>query len=393
MQRVTALLLMLVPLAAFAAKQPTLSEWDYKRLMQASKSIEAGQLVRAYKQLSEAKTEVGNDYARALVEHNLGLVELQRERYSQAVDHLTRAYQYAQLPDDQQANLTHTLAQLHCMEEKWRVCIDYLKQWMSHVPDKVKGTDHLLLAQAYSQLEQWKLVIAPIATAIASRQPAPEDWYQLKVAAHVRLKQWQAAIEEQKRMMHHYGDKSRNWRQLVSLHSQSNDTKLALAAQRIGFERGLLREAKDYRLLAQMQLQAGMPFYAGQVMEQGIERGILKQTEKNLRILSHCWIQARESRKAVGVLQQLNKLSPDALSMTQLAQMQIDLQDWQAARITLKRALRLGKGKQGRLQLLLGVVDTKLQRFESARRALLAAAGDKQFKSSAERLAEVPAAN
>jgi len=183
-------------------------------------------------------------------------------------------------------------------------------------------------------------------------------------------------------MISHYAGKPGHWRQLVSLHLQNKDQKSALADQRIAFERGLLTKNSDYRLLAHMMLQAQIPYYAGQVVEQGVARGILKQDKKTLQLLSRCWVQAKENEKAVQVLAQLNKLAPSKQSLTQLAQVQIDLQDWHAAQRTLLQALQNDQGKQARLQLLLGITRIKLKRYDRARQALAAAAGDKQLRST-----------
>lgn len=371
---------MLLPMLASAKAQ--LSQRDYQLLMQAYKFIEAEQYTAAHSHLLAAKEQVGSDYARALVSHNLGQVELQRERYAKALTYLRDAYEMKALPDDQNINLIRTLAQLNCMEEKWKVCTVHLEYWMHQTSDSVKGEDYLLLAQAYSQLEKWSKVITPISSAIASRKVAPESWYQLKVVAHIRLEQWRAAVREQKRMISHYADKPGHWRQLVSMHLQVKDQKKALADQRIAYERGLLRKAGDYRLLAQMMLQAQIPFYAGEVIQAGLDRGDLKRNKKNLQLLSRCWVQARESKKAAAVLAQLNKVAPSNQNLTQLAQVQIELQDWRAAEKTLQMALKRSQGKQTRLQLLLGITRVKLKHYDQARQALAAASADKRLKSA-----------
>lgn len=380
MRRLLIAVLMLLPMLASAKAQ--LSQKDYQLLMQAFKFIEAEQYSEAHKHLMTAKEQVGSDYARALVAHNLGQVELQRERYPSALQHLREAYELKALPDDQQINLIRTLAQLNCMEEKWKVCTVHLEYWMKQAPESVKGEDHLLLAQAYSQLEQWRKVIPSISTAILGRKVAPENWYQLKVVAHIRLEQWRAAIREQKRMMQHYASKPGHWRQLVSMHLQVKDQKSALADQRIGYERALLRKASDYRLLAQMLLQAEIPYYAGEVMQEGLTRGDLKANKKNLKLLSRSWVQARENEKAAAALARLNKVAPNKESLTQLAQVQIDMQDWRAAQKTLQKALKRSQGKQARLQLLLGITRIKLKHYDEAREALAAASGDKRLKSA-----------
>lgn len=117
-------------------------------------------------------------------------------------------------------------------------------------------------------------------------------------------------------------------------------------------------------------------------MQEGLTRGDLKANKKNLKLLSRSWVQARENEKAVAALARLNKVAPNKESLTQLAQVQIDMQDWRAAQKTLQKALKRSQGKQARLQLLLGITRIKLKHYDEARDALAAASGDKRLKSA-----------
>jgi len=377
-----AVLLLLPPVLSAG---PQLTPREYKALMQVSELLESARYQEARQTLLEAQGKASSDYAKALISHNLGQVEIQRERYPQALKHVKSAYSLKALPEEQQTNLLRTLAQLHCMQEAWKACVKHLSQWMKQQPDAVKGEDHLLLAQAYSQLEQWRNTLTPISRAIATRKVAPQSWYQLKVVAHIRLKQWRSAVKTQKKLVTHYAANTGHWRQLVSLHLQAGERRAALHTQRMGYERGLLTSASDHRLLAQMMLEAKMPFFAGQVVESGLKTGVLKHNKRNLTLLSHAWMLAKEKKQAVAALTSLNKVAPSTKTMTQLAHVQLELQDWQAAHDTLRKTLKRSKDKQQpRLQLLLGITRIKLQRYDQARLALRAASADKRLQPEAQ---------
>ncbi len=377
------LILMLTVCSWTVSAKAQLSQAEYTLLTQAFKLIEEDKLSGAYQHLKQAQDQVRSDYAKALVAHNLGQVDLQRERYKGALGHLKKAYGFEALPPEQQVNLLHTLAQLSCMDDQWKNCINYMNSWMKQAPSKIKGEDYLLLAQANSELDRWSQVVRPIGKAIATRRVAPENWYQMLVVAHVQLKQWKHAVKAQKRLLSHYSKKAANWRQLVSLHIQAKDTRSALADQRMGYERGILRKGSDHKLLAQMMLQRGIPYYAARVLQDGIDRGALKANVSNLRLLSRSWLQAKESKQALKVLARLNRVAPTYSSLNQMAQMQVELEKWSDAHKTLLRALKFGKGNQGRVQLMLGIVRIKLERFDEARQALSLASEDKRYASPA----------
>ncbi|MCV6610385.1 MAG: hypothetical protein OIF55_06415 [Amphritea sp.] len=378
------MLVFLVTISSFVIAGQPLSQSDYRLLTKAGKLIETEQLEAAYQLLSEADSGSRKGYSKALIAYNLGQIDLRRERFKSAIKHLEVAFTQQAMPSEQQLSLKRTLAQLNCMEERWKRCISLLKSWLAEAPEKVTANDQILLAQAYSQTERWREVIKPAAAAINSRADVPESWYQLKIFAHIRLNQWRSAIRDQQRMMTHYTGNPAHWRQLVSLHQQNRDHKSALASQRIGYERGLLSSAADHRLLAGMLLQAQLPFFAGEVVQQGIDRKILKANKRTLELLSRCWIQAKESRRAVAALAKLNDVAPGRQSLTRMAYMQIELQEWQQAQLTLQRALKLGGKKVSELQLMLGIVRIKLRQFEGARQALSVAAENRNMKSAAD---------
>lgn len=365
-------------------QQPSLSQADYQLLSKAMKLMESSQYATAKPLLEKAASQVKSDYAKALVQHNLGQISLQQEAYQRAMGHLNKAYQFNALPSEQQINLLHTLGQLHCMQAQWKDCVKRINEWAGKAPSKVTPNDHLMLAQAYSQLNNWHQVIPHISKAIAARKIAPLHWYQLKVAAHARLKQWKSAISVQQVVINHYATDAQQWRQLVSLYLQRNDQKGALATQRMGFARKLLRQGKDYRLLAQLMLNNHLPYQAAQTLAEGMRRNALQTDQRQLKLLAQAWINAKETQQAITTLAQLNKIAPSAKTLQQQAQLQIQQQQWHAAGKTLTQALAMSRGGQAsELQLMRGIIFINLKDYPNARQALDLAASSKRWQKAA----------
>lgn len=387
MRRLVLISLIMMPLMASAGAE--LSEREYKLLTQVGELVNSEQYSEARELLQTAQKSASEGYAMALILHNLGQIELQYERYDAALEYLQRAYAQQAMPEEQQLDLLHVLAQLNCMNERWQRCVDHLLSWISQAPLTVAAEDYLLLAQAFSRQEKWRDVVPAIGKAIAHRGVAPEDWYQLNVVAHIQLQQWRDAIRTQRRLMEHYGNNAEHWRQLVSLYQQDRDDRAALAAQRLGYELGLLRSSDDYRVLSVMLLQADLPFYAGQVVEQGLEHQVLKHDKKHLELLSHSWILAKETDRALAALSRLNRVAPSKTTLTRMAHMQIEQQDWNSAEATIMKALGMkalghGAAADSQLQILLGIAQMKQSRFMQARKAFSKAASDSRAQSVAQ---------
>lgn len=365
------------------AAKPALTAYEYKQLTAAFKLMEAGEWSKANQQLLAAEQKVKSDYAKALVQHNLAQVALQQERYSNAIKHLKAARALKALPDTQQVNLLHTLGQLYCMQEDWKSCVSNLKQWMGKPGIKIKANDHLMMAQAYSQLKHWKSLIPHISQAIRQKGVAPESWYQLKIAAHIELKQWREAAKQQQVVIQHYSSNPSQWRQLVSLQVQAGDRKSALATQRLGYQRNLLVTAKDYQLLAQLMLRGGIPFHAAQIVEKGLKQGVLKRDRKNLHLLSSAWLQAKEKDKAIVALTQLNAVAPSEKVALQLAQVHLQVKNWKRAEETLTGLLKRKPKKVAQIKLMLGVAQINQKHFDRARTSLQAVQEDEKFSKAA----------
>jgi len=364
------------------AEQPKLSKFEYTQLTKAHKLLENGQWRDARKLLKEAKGKVKSDYAKALVAHNLAQIALQNEQYKTAIKHLLEVKKLNALPEDQQVSISHTLGQLYGSEHNWKSCISHMKQWMAAVPNKVKANDNLLVAQAHAQLEQWKSVIPYITRAIRSKRVAPENWYLLKVAAHIQLKQWKSAVKQQQVVIQHYANKASHWRQLVSLQMQAGQRKSALATQRLGFSRKLLRKESDYILLAQMLLNQQVPYQAGVVLEEGLKAKAVKGKIRNLRLLSQAWIMSKEHDKAIRILKRINRIAPSEKTSLLLAQIQLQTGAWSGVKKTLKVALQNKPKKSAQMYLLLGIAQLNLKHFQAARSAFEQAGKSSKYAKS-----------
>lgn len=375
------LLILCMPLSVQAAGKK-LNPYEYKVLTKTSKLMEADAWNQAREHLQASVSKVSSDYAKALVYYNLGQIFLKQDQYRSAIKHLKKARSYDSLEPAQNLSMLRTIGQLHCSIDQWKACTDHLEQWAKQT-QSLTADDHLLFAQAYSQQDRWKKVIPHIETAIRSKRIAPENWYQLLVVSNVQLKRWKSAIAGQRTLIQHYSDSPSHWRQLVSLHLQNGQSRSALSVQRMSVEKGVFTQGKDYRLLAQLYLQNDMPFYAGQTIETAFKKKRLKQTTKNLELLSASWIRAKEDKKAIRTLTRLTEQAPTVRRLKQMAQLKMQLKDWKGAIAAVNQAMPLTNKRQGDLQLLRGIAQTNLKRYDSAQTAFQMAARDEKLKHTA----------
>ncbi|MBY4678250.1 hypothetical protein [Marinobacterium arenosum] len=354
-----------------AAQGPSLNEAEYKQLQAVHALMEQADWQAARQQLQALAGSLRRPYANALRLQSLGQVELQLENYPQALKALRAAYQLQALPAEQQLRLLHLRAQLQLQQQHWRNGIELLELWLKQAgeqaPQTIRADDYLWLAQAYSQLEQWRHTVRHIRSALRRTPDAPESWHQLELAGLLQLKDWPGALVVLRRLVRMVPEKETYWSQIASLQLQLKRNREALATLRIAYEQGYLAGGGNQRLLAQLMLQQQMPFQAAQVLEKALAGKRLKDSARNRKLLANAWGLAREHQQALEQLQVLARQTPDADLLTRIARLQIDRQQWREADRSLQQALQLKPKQPERLLLLQGIARLRMEQLDGAR--------------------------
>ena len=132
--------------------------------------------------------------------------------------------------------------------------------------------------------------------------------------------------------------KPAEWRRLTTLHIQNDDYKSALDSMRLPFENGLLKLEKDYRQMAQLLFHSEVPFKAGNVLSEGMDKEIVAKNIRNLRQLAGYWVVAKEYDKAIDAYKQLTVIDPKRKWYKQLANLYFQKKEWAAATQVLNLA-------------------------------------------------------
>lgn len=375
--------------SATVAAQPSLSPGEYARVMAAREALTGDNLSQADTLLRHMAARKLTPYARALVHQLWGNVWLQRNDYQQAQRLLQIAYDEKVLPEADQLNLLHALAQLDLAAERWQSGLDRMNTWMVRQAERqaqqITANDYLMVAQANAQLQRWRQVITPIQQAISRKADAPESWYQLQLAALLQDNRKPAAISLLKTLVVRFPTATRYWEQLAQLYEATVQPQAALSTLRLAYIKGLLVDERQLLRLAGALLKAGAPRQAAGILDKAMGEKRIKTDKKNLQRLAQAWLQAREYPQARPVLRRLAADYPDVKALKKLAKVNLQLKDWQAARDALTVALQQQSPAQdsGELYLLYGIASINLE---------AAAAARESFNKAAEYRSQAPAA-
>jgi tetratricopeptide (TPR) repeat protein len=245
----------------------------------------------------------------------------------------------------------------------------------------------MLQGQAYFQMGQYEKALVPIKTAIdmnreQGRVPK-ENWLLLLRVIYFEQKEYALMVDVVKELIRYY-PKDTYIVTLAGVYSELGDTKKQLALTEVLYEKGMLNTASHITNLANLYLLHGLPYKAATLLDKEIKSNIVEANERNLRLVSQAWYQAREDEKSIPPLERAAELSGDGELYIRLAQAHLNLENWPEAAAAVEKGLKRGGLKRSdQANIMLGMALFNQQRLDQARRAFQRAAADSRSQRTA----------
>ena len=306
-----------------------------------------------------------------------------------------------------------TLAQLNLVQERYDEGIALILQWMDQV-ETVTAQSWSLLGQAYFQKEDFKKSMSSMKTAISLAEEEgykpKENWYVIVAACIGELKKEIGEKESLLQQLDIYEilvnlyPKKLYFLQLGGTYGQLGREKDYMITMKAAHAKDFLDKESEYLALAQLLLLSQNPYWAAQVLVSGQQKittytetivdkntgkevkiektgPVVKDNEKNLKLLADSWRMAQEINKAIPVLEKAAVLSKDGKAYVLLGNLYLGEDRMQDAVDAIKKGLKKGKiDKLSQVHLTLGQAYFELQKFEDAKKEFRIAARDKNKK-------------
>jgi tetratricopeptide (TPR) repeat protein len=309
-----------------------------------------------------------------------------QERYPDAIRAYDQVMAQPELPEALMLSTLKTKAQLQFTQEDYEGALTTIRRLMAEITEP--SADVLMLeGQALFQLARYDEALIPIKSAIEMYQTQgqipKENWLLLLRVIYFEQKDYESMIGVVKELIVYY-PKDTYVLTLAGIYSELGDTKKQLALTEVLYERGLLTSSSHITNLANLYLLHGLPYKAGVLLEREMNEKIVDSNERNLRLLSQAWYQARENQKAIPPLERAAKLSDDGELYVRLGQAHINLENWSKASAALQKGINMGGLKRDdTAYVMLGMALFNQKRLEQARRAFTKAAADNRSKRAA----------
>lgn len=343
-------------------------------------------------------------YDRSVMWNYWGYIYFSDEDYDQAM------YAYEQLLKEPEATIPLrtssllTLAQLNLVKENWDKGIRLILQWMEEV-ETITAQSYYLLASAYFQKEDYVRARSSMEEAIRLAEVEGyrprENWYVLLAACFNELKDRKIiseaySLEQQLgiyEILVNYYPKKLYFLQLGGTYQQMDREEDYMITLKAAFDKDLLDKEGEYLALAQLLLISKNPYWAAQVLVAGQNKKtiivnketnkeelvpVIKDTEKNLKLLADSWRMAQEIDKAIPVLEKAAKMSKDGDTYILLGNLYLFEDRIEESIKAIEAGLKKPKVKsRSQAQLVLGQAHFEIENFEEAKKQFRAAARDK----------------
>ena len=357
--------------------------------------------------LTELRRDMANlkSYDRSVMWNAWAFVYFSDGKYDQAMDAYYNLINEPEVTIGLRVGALLSLAQLHLVQENYKEGIELILQWMNEV-EKVTAQSYSLLGQAYYQTGDFRKSLSSMETAVTMAEEEGykprENWYVIMAACIGELKKEIGEKESLLRQIDIYEilvnlyPKKQYFIQLGGSYGQLGREKDYMITLKAAHQKDFLNKESEYLALTQLLLLNQNPYWAAQVFVSGQKKMItivdekteeekvvpvIKDTEKNLKLLADAWRMAQEIDKAIPVLEKAANMSKDGESYVLLGNLYLSEDKVEKAVEAINKGLEKGKVKKlSQVYLTLGQAYFELEKFEDAKKNFRIAARDKDKK-------------
>ena len=371
-------------------RTPALRNKVYEKLAEAQTAAEAKDFKTAEGVLNDMIAGEGksalNSYELANVYNLFAFLRYSAEDFNGALKYYNEVIKQPDIPLAMEINTRFTVAQLYFVQEKWAEGISALKKWFE-MTDKPNANAYVLLSQGYYQLKEYDLALKNVEQAIsmyeADGKVPKEQWYNLARFLYFDKQDFDNALGTLEILLKYY-PKKQYWVQASHLYGEKKDEARQLAMMETAYEQGMLDKSTDIVTMAYLYLQAEVPYSAAKAMEQGFKDEIVEDKSKNYELVGNAWRQARETKKAIPMMEKAAAKSEDGELYTRLGNVYLDGDQNEKAIDAINKGLAKGGVKRpDQARLVLGMAYFNVGNYSDARKAFREAAKDERSEKYA----------
>ena len=266
-----------------------------------------------------------------------------------------------------------TIAQLNMLEENYRPALDTYINWacLRQIQGSPIGAEeYSQIATIYYRLEDLRTALFYIEKSISMTEAeggiGKENWYSMQRSILYQQNDIPGVLRVLKKLVVYYPN-VKYWREMGGMFSEMEDTRNQLAAYHLAYLQDGLETESQYKGLGYLYIASGAPFEGAEIMVEGIELGIIEETEEVYRTIGSAYYQAREMDQALPWMEKAAAASEDGEAYGRLANIYLSLARLEdAVRAGREAVDRGGLSRRDQVLLTIGSALHGLKRYDDA---------------------------
>ena len=287
------------------------------------------------------------EYEQANVLNYIGFIHYNMDQFREAISTYEKLLRIPSLELQMAKQTTFTVAQLLTMEEKYFEALRTLDKWFI-LETNPPANPFILKAQLYYHLKRYPEMVEPIENAMrvarSRNKPVKENWYGLLNFAYYQQENYQKVRDIQKILLETW-PKKRYWKSLAGAFTELGQDEKLIYAYDAAFTQGMLDTEAEFVTMAQLYLQAEVPYKAARLLDEKMSSGVLAKNEKNYRLLSQAWTLSMEDEKSIPALKAAANMATHGELDARLANAYLNIGEYGSCVTSAKNALRKGNLK------------------------------------------------
>jgi tetratricopeptide (TPR) repeat protein len=365
------------------AEAADMSEGTYADVQSSMELLSNNKIAEAIEKLSKI-ADKGTAYEKSVVNYNLGFAYSSKDDNANAVKAFAKALSIGALPRAQSEQLQFNVGQLYIVLGQHDAGIKTLQEYLANACGKVPAEAHIFLANALTERKRYEEALPQIDLALSKVSEPKELWLQMKLAISFEQKNYKGCADALVQLISLVPAKPDYWKQLSSMFYEMKEDAEAVAVLALAERQGFVEKPNEIKNLYSVYMVMELPFKAGTLMQEAVEKNRMPASEENLESIADAWINARESVRAEATLKKLAGISEKGEYYFKLGAMYGDDERWKDSRDMLEKALEKGGLKRsGDAWMRLAVAQYGLKNTPAAVASLRKAVGFDETRKQA----------
>ena len=356
---------------------PTISESIFKKLGEAQELMDAKEYGLAEQflkdMLNRSKKYNGNELGN--IHNMLGYIAFLKEDFKAAI------YAYEQVlaqgedvTEGLEVTTLYTIAQLSFVVENYQDALDYMELWISKA-DNPGPEPRIFMGQVYYQMKDYPNALIQIQNGIRIAQErgtkVKENWWALVAFLFYEKEDFQGYTDTMKILVRDF-PKRDYWIRLAGIYGQEGQERLQLNTLQAAYAGDYFETETDFTNLAGLLMQREAPYKAAKVLRDGLDREIVKRSDRNLQSYGQAWQLAQEVDEAIPVFEEAAKLSDDGKIYERLAYLYMEDDQYKQCVTSARGALdKGGLRKLQTMYIVKGMCEYNQNQLKTARKSFV----------------------